>query len=299
MKKDREKPLKRWLLVSLHVPRAFIEAVSNFMMEQGATGIEENEEDEKGERLKGYFLRDGTGGGVLPALRRYLKSLQAIQPDISQIKIETVTLHEQDWGDNWKRFFKPFHVTSRVVIKPPWSSFLPKKKEILIVINPGMAFGIGTHATTKLCILALEKGLKREGLSVLDVGTGSGILSILAARMGARQVLGVDTDEVAVEIARENVRQNQVSGLVKVRKGSIGNVRGRFGVVVANIDLRGLRRMRRPLLRRLKGKGLLILSGLLEGEAEGLRHDYTKSGLLRGAQSIQEGEWVCLTFRKK
>jgi ribosomal protein L11 methyltransferase len=204
---------------------------------------------------------------VLRALRRYLKSLQAIQPEISQAKIETVTIPEQDWGEKWKRFFKPLQVTSRIVVKPPWSSFRPKKNKISIVINPGMAFGTGTHATTKLCIHALEKGLRKKGLSVLDVGTGSGILSILAGRMGAGEVLGVDTDEVAVE--------------------------------VANLDLKGLRRMRQSLLRRLKRKGLLVLSGLLEGEGNRLRQYYMETGHWRWAQSTREGEWACLTFRKK
>lgn len=298
-KRDGHKPLKRWLRISLHVPGASIEAVSNFLMERGATGIEENEGDEKGERLKAYFLRDGREGGVLRALRRYLKSLQVIQPEISQARIEAVTIPEQDWGENWKRFFKPFRVTSRVVVKPPWSSFRPKKNEVSIVIKPGMAFGTGTHATTKLCIRALEKGLKKKGRSVLDVGTGSGILSILAARMRAGEVLGIDTDEVAVEMARENVRQNQVSDLVRVRKGSIGHLRRQFDVVVANIDLRGLRRMRQPLLRHLKRKGLLVLSGLLEGQGDRLRQYYMETGLLRRGQSTREGEWVCLTFQKK
>ena len=299
VKKESDRPRRHWLLISLYVPGASIEAVSNFLMEQGATGIEENEEGQKGERLKAYFLRDGREGGVLRALRRYLKSLQTIQPEISQSKIETITIPEQDWGEKWKKFFKPFQVTSRVVVKPPWSSFQPKKNKVSIIINPGMAFGTGTHATTKLCIRALEKGLRKKGLSVLDVGTGSGILSILAGRMGAGEVLGVDTDEVAVEVARENVRQNQVSDLVKVRKGSIGHIRRQFDVVVANIDLRSLRRMRRPLLRHLRGKGLLVLSGLLEGEGERLRRHYMQAGFLRWVESTQEGEWICLTFRKK
>jgi len=299
VKKGGDKPRRRWLLISLHVPGASVEAVSNFLMEQGAIGIEENEEGQKGERLKAYFLRDGREGGVLRALRRYLKSLQAIQPEISQAKIEAVTIPEQDWGENWKKFFKPFHVTSRVVVKPPWSSFQPKKNEMSIVINPGMAFGTGTHATTKLCIRTLEKGLRKKGLSVLDVGTGSGILSILAGRMGAGEVLGVDTDEVAVKVARENIRQNQVSGLVRVRKGSIGHIQRQFDVVVANIDLRGLRRMRQSLLRHLKRKGLLVLSGLLEGEGDRLRHYYMETGQLRWAQSTRKGEWVCLTFQRK
>jgi len=299
VKKGGDKPRRRWLLISLHVPGASVEAVSNFLMEQGAIGIEENEEGQKGERLKAYFLRDGREGGVLRALRRYLKSLQAIQPEISQAKIEAVTIPEQDWGENWKKFFKPFHVTSRVVVKPPWSSFQPKKNEVSIVINPGMAFGTGTHATTKLCIRTLEKGLRKKGLSVLDVGTGSGILSILAGRMGAGEVLGVDTDEVAVKVARENIRQNQVSGLVRVRKGSIGHIQRQFDVVVANIDLRGLRRMRQSLLRHLKKKWLLVLSGLLEGEGDRLRHYYMETGQFRWAQATREGEWVCLTFQKK
>jgi ribosomal protein L11 methyltransferase len=298
-KKVGDQPLKSWLRISLHVPGVAAEAVSNFLMEQGATGIEENKKGQKGDRLKTYFPRDGREVGVLRALRRYLKSLQAIQPELSQVKVEATTIPEQDWGEKWKRFFKPFHVTSRVVVKPPWASFRPKKNEISIVINPGMAFGTGTHATTKLCIHALEKGLKKKGRSVLDVGTGSGILSILAARMGAEEVLGIDTDEVAVEAARENARQNQVSDLIQVRKGSIGNIQRQFDVVVANIDLRSLRRMRRPLLRHLRGKGLLVLSGLLEGEGERLRRHYMQTGFLRWVESTQEGEWICLTFRKK
>ena len=299
MKQGGDKLRKSWLLVSLHVPEALMEAVSNFLMEQGAAGIEEDGEGQEGGRLKAYFLRDGREEEVLRALRRYLKSVQAIQPEISQAKIETVTIPEQDWGEKWKRYFKPFHVASKVVVRPPWSSFRSRKNEVSIVINPGMAFGTGTHATTKLCIRALEKALRKKGLSVLDVGTGSGILSILAGRMGAGEVLGVDTDEVAVEVARENVKQNQVSDLVTVRKGSIGHIRRQFDVVLANIDLRGLRRMRQALVRHLKRKGLLVLSGLLEGEGHRLRQYYMETGQLRWARSTQEGEWVCLTFQKK
>lgn len=299
MKRGKGKLPKRWLVISLRVPKESAEAISNFLMEQGASGIEENEENSRGERLRAYFLRNGKEGRVLWALRRYLKSLQEIQPEISQTKIEALTLRDQDWGENWKNFFKPFHVTPRVVVGPPWSPFRPKENEISIVITPGMAFGTGTHASTKLCIRALEKALRRKGLSVLDVGTGSGILSIAAARMGAREVLGVDTDEEATEVARGNVMQNRVSDIAKVRKGSIGRIRRQFDVVAANIDLRGLRRMRQPLLRHLKSKGLLILSGLLEGEEGRLRRYYMETGLLRWTQSTTEGEWVCLAFRKK
>jgi ribosomal protein L11 methyltransferase len=162
-----------------------------------------------------------------------------------------------------------------------------------------MAFGTGTHATTILCIQALEERLEKKGLSALDVGTGSAILSIIAAKLGAKEVLGIDIDGVAVENARENVEKNYVSDTVKIRKGSIENLRKKFDVIVANIDLKSLRRMRRPLIDRLKNRGFLILSGILEEERERICPHYLETGLLRSVKTAQRGEWVCLTFQRK
>ena len=291
--------MKRWLVVELHLPREFGEAVSNFLIEQGATGIEELEGDIKWDRLRTYFQQDGKEKGVLRALRRYLNSLKKIRPEMPRPQVKTATFPEQDWGENWKRFFKPIQVTSRLVVKPPWSRIRLKRGQIPIDIAPGMAFGTGTHATTILCIRALEEELHSRGLSVLDVGTGSGILSIVAAKSGAKEVWGIDIDGVAVENARENVEKNHVSDIVKIRKGSIGDLDKKFDVIVANIDLKSLRRMRKPLLSHLNDRGLLILSGILEEEKERIRKHYLETGLLRWIKETQEGEWVCLTFRKK
>jgi ribosomal protein L11 methyltransferase len=296
---DRYRPMKQWLAISLLVPKDFVEAISNFLIEQGATGIEEVDEDLRWKSLKTYFLKNGREKSILPALHRYLKSLQTIDPGISRTQIETTILPEQDWGENWKRFFRPVQVTSRFVVKPPWSSRRVKKGQIAIHITPGMAFGTGTHATTKLCIRALEERLKKKGPVVLDVGTGSGILSIAAARLGAAEVLGLDIDGVAIENARENVMQNRVSDIVKIRKGSIGDVPKRFDVIVANIDPKRLRRMRRPLIHHLKSRGFLILSGILEGDQERMLRYYREARPLKWAKATQEGEWVCLTFQKK
>jgi ribosomal protein L11 methyltransferase len=213
--------------------------------------------------------------------------------------MKTASLPEQDWVGNWKRFFKPIQATSRFVVKPPWSETRLKTGQIPVDITPGMAFGTGTHPTTILCIQALEKRLKKKGLSVLDVGTGSGILSIIAAKLGAREVWGIDMDGVALENARENIKRNHVSDVVALRRGSIGSVRKRFDVIVANIDLKSLRRMRKPLLNHLKNRGFLILSGILAKEEERLRESYLKTELLRWINVAQQGEWVCLTFRKK
>lgn len=291
--------MKRWLVVDLHLPRELGEAVSNFLIEQGATGIEELEGDIKWDRLRTYFQQDGKEKGVLHALRRYLKSLKKISPEMPQPQVKTATLPEQDWGENWKRFFKPVQVTSRFVVKPPWSRIRLKRGQIPIDIAPGMAFGTGTHATTILCIRTLEEELQSKGLSVLDVGTGSGILSIVAAKSGAKEVWGIDIDGVAVENARENVEKNHVSEIVKIRKGSIGNLHKKFDVIVANIDLKSLRRMRKPLLNHLNHRGHLILSGILEEEKERIRKHYLETGLLRWIKETQEGEWVCLIFKKK
>jgi ribosomal protein L11 methyltransferase len=291
--------MKRWLAITLLVPEGFGEAVSNFLIEQGTTGIEEVGGDLKGERVRAYLLEDGREKKVLRRLHRYLKSLQKIAPQVSRTRIETISIPDQDWSENWKRFFKPAQVTSRVVVKPPWSRIRLKKGQIPIDINPGMAFGTGTHATTKLCLKALERSLRRKGLSVLDVGTGSGILSIAAAKLRAREVWGLDIDGVAVENARENVKRNGVSDVVKIRKAKIGDIEKRFDVVVANIDQKNLKRMRWPLIRHLESQGFLILSGILEVEEERLRQHYLGTGHFQWAKVTHEEEWACLTLKKK
>jgi ribosomal protein L11 methyltransferase len=291
--------MRRWLVVELNVPKELEEAVSNFLIERGATGIEELEGDVEWQRLRTYFEQDGKEKAVLNSLHRYLKSLKEIRPEIARSHVKTTTLPEQDWGENWKRFFKPVQVTPKFVVKPPWARIRAKRDQIPIDITPGMAFGTGTHATTILCIEALEERIKKRGLSVLDVGTGSGILSIIAAKLGAQEVCGIDIDGVAVENARENLEKNQVSDIVKIKKGSITVLHGKFDVIVANIDLKSLRKMRNALLGRLNPWGSLILSGILEKDKERIRKHYLETGLLRCIKETQEGEWVCLTFKRK
>jgi len=291
--------MKRWLVVEVYVAKEFEEGVSNFLIEHGATGIEDLEGDLQRVKLRTYFQQDGRERRILQVLHRYLNSLKKIAPQIPPARIKTASIPEQDWGENWKRFFKPVQVTSKFVVKPPWSKIRLKRNQIPIEVNPGMAFGTGTHATTILSIRALEEGIKKRDLSILDVGTGSGILSIIAAKLGAKEVWGIDIDRVAVENARENVEKNRVSDVVKIRKGSIGSLHEKFDLIVANIDLKRLRRMRRPLLSHLKNKGFLILSGILEKEKERIRLHYLETGLLRWIKATKEGEWACLIFKKK
>jgi ribosomal protein L11 methyltransferase len=291
--------MKRWLVVELDVAKEFGEGVSNFLTEHGATGIEELEGDQQHVTLRTYFREDGKEKRILQDLHRYLKSLKRIAPEIPLTKIKTASIPEQDWGENWKRFFKPIQVTSKFVIKPPWSKIRLKRDQIPIEITPGMAFGTGTHATTILCIRALEERMRKRNLSILDVGTGSGILSIIAARLGAKEVVGIDIDPLAMENARENVEKNGVSNIVNLRKGSIGTVHKKFNVVVANIDFKRLKRMRKPLSNHLENEGVLILSGILEKQKEKIRLHYLETGVLRWIKMTREGEWISLIFKKK
>ncbi len=291
--------MKYWLAVELTLPREFGEGVSNFLTEQGATGIEELEGDLDRVKLRTYFQQDGREKRILQVLHRYLKSLEGIAPESAPASVQTASIPEENWGENWKKYFKPVQVTPRFVVKPPWSKIRLKRGQIPIEITPGMAFGTGTHATTILCIRALEERIKKRGLSVLDVGTGSGILSIAAVKLGAKEVWGIDTDRVAVENAKENVEKNQASDIVKLKEGSIGGLHKRFDVVVANIDFKHLRRMRRPLLAHLKNQGFLILSGILAEEKEKIRLHYLETGLLRWIKTTEEKEWACLIFKKR
>jgi ribosomal protein L11 methyltransferase len=291
--------MKHWLVIFLIVPKGFKEPISNFLIEEGATGVEEVEEDLRWEKFKVYFPQTGKEKKVLHSLSRYLKSLEKINPEISRVEIETTSIAEQDWGENWKRFFKPVQATSMFVVKPPWSKIRLKKNQIPIDIYPAMAFGTGTHASTRLCLKALEKRSGKKGFSVLDVGTGSGILSIAASRLGAHEVLGLDIDGAAIKNARENVERNQVSDTVKIMKGRVGDIQKKFDRVVANIDFKNLRRTRRSLIQHLKDRGFLILSGILTEEEERVRQHYLETGLLRWVETDREGEWACLVFKKK
>ncbi len=291
--------MKRWLLIGMIVPQTFTEPISNFLLEMGATGIEEVETKFPQVGLKAYFPDEEKANPIERSLHRYLMSLRKLNPEFPSIDIQSESILERDWSENWKKFFKPLRVGSRWIIKPPWAKVRLTKDDLLVEINPGMAFGTGTHPTTQLCLQALEKRLKKRGLSVLDIGTGSGILAIAASRLGAREVLGIDIDQVAVDNAKENVIRNRVSESVRIKRARIGDVRGEFDLVMANLDSKTLRRMRKALIHHLNNQGILILSGVLKIEEDKLRQYYLHPGLLKWLETTQQREWVCLTLKKK
>ena len=299
-------PMMKWGEVRVTIPKEAQEALANFLMERGSSGIvfEDAEEKEGFEIIKAYFPYPL----MLEArsISRYLEAIREFFPEICPSDVEVHPIADKDWMTRWRAFFKPSQLGSRIVVKPPWINLRPREM-IVIDIEPGMAFGTGTHPTTRLCLRALEKAFtgirdfpRRGGKtphSVLDVGTGSGILSIAAAKLGARHVTGTDVDQRAIDNARKNIRMNGLKGRIRVRKATISQIREQFDVVVANIDAKTIEEMRYHLMDRVSAGGTLILSGLLDGEVDLVKKLFPNGSFALAEVSL-EGGWACVVLNK-
>lgn len=219
----------------------------------------------------------------------------------------TRTVREEDWANAWKQYYKPMRIGRRVVLKPTWEEYAPLPEDIVVELDPGMAFGTGLHPSTRLCIAALEE-LVRPGDAVLDVGTGSGVLSIVAAKLGATKVVATDIDPVAVQVAAENAQANGLAtgaapARIEISLGSIpAGAAGRFQVVVANILAEVLANLldgtygNVPLAYPLAETGHLIMAGIIEEKA----HLVIEAGQRHGLALVdrkQESDWVALVMR--
>ena len=206
-------------------------------------------------------------------------------------------IDEQDWAESWKAYFWPQEITPRLVVKPTWREYAPKNGQIVIEIDPGMAFGTGTHPTTALCAQMIETALK-PGDRMLDVGTGSGILMIIAARLGASRMLGVDNDEVAVETARKNLLLNQIDpGTFEVVQGNlIDGVTGTFDLVTANILSDVIIRLLNDIPRVLAPGGLFVASGIIEENCGKVLEKMEQAGLTAVETIIRE-KWAAIRAR--
>ncbi|MFV0517729.1 MAG: 50S ribosomal protein L11 methyltransferase [Aminipila sp.] len=213
--------------------------------------------------------------------------------------IETKVVQDDDWKDNWKEFFKPSKITDKIVVKPSWENYEKQSEdELIIEIDPGMAFGTGTHETTTLCIKLLEKYSHRDDC-VLDVGCGSGILSIAAALLGIKDVLGVDIDPVAVEVSKENVALNGFSDVVKIQYGDLTKgIDYRADVVVANLMADLVMMLSCDVAKHLKGKGVFISSGILIEKKKQVSDSIEKNGF-KILEILEQGEWCAIAAQLK
>jgi len=253
------------------------------------------------------YLIDGDGPatvkGYLPAgesarLRRSLRLALRFAPLQRPPRWRRARrLPEDGWRDAWKRYFGVLRVGQRLVVKPSWAKYTPREGDIVIQIDPGLAFGTGQHPTTAMCLRALEE-LVEPGMAVLDLGTGSGILAMAAARLGADRVLALDLDPQAVKAARRNAAHSGLAGVVEVREGTLDEEGGDpFDLIVANISGEAIKRLAPAFARSLNAGGWVVASGFLEDAAGGLALAIESVGLAV-ERVLAEGAWRAIVARK-
>jgi len=276
-----------WRRCQCLVPPAQVELVAAACAEAGTCGLETVDEG-CGVRVIAYFADSPPAAGLRRSLRAALAGFGVRCP----LRFDAVA--EEDWEAMWRRGLEPIWVTPRLVVHPSWCPVAVRAPQLAIAIDPKMAFGTGAHESTRLCLRALER-LVRPGCSCLDLGTGSGLLAVAAARLGAGRILALDTDPLAIANARENFALNGLAAdRVDLRLGSLEQAGGqRFALVVANIQ----RSVLEPLLPSLAGglapAGRLVLAGLLRGEMESFGGRLAPAGLVR-CETAVENEWGCL-----
>jgi ribosomal protein L11 methyltransferase len=291
-----------WIEVRVLVPARMQEEAALFLTDFSGRGviIEEDNVPAGGVVIRGYFRPEEYGAWQRQELQDYLNRLSSYE--LYPLGLEIRQVAEEDWAEAWKAHFKPLKLTSRLVIRPPWEEYAAQPGESVIIIYPGMAFGTGRHASTRLCLQALEQ-VWDQGLpastnpwEVLDVGTGTGILALAAASLGA-EVLAIDLDPEAVAAALENVRLNNLMDRVWVEGTPLTSLRQRFALILANITAPDLLQLAEALTARLVHEGVLIISGFLVEDAESLETRYQALGLHQMGFLTQE-DWGALIFRR-
>ncbi len=278
----------------------WIDAVCNRFFEIGLRGLEIAAESPVAEVLS-YCDRAESGHAYAEAISVYLHHLAELWPDASAWSVDVAPLEGVDWANEWKKYFKPVRVSERIVIRPSWESYDAAINQLVIVIDPKMAFGTGGHETTTLALRALERlhaeNVLYETTPVLDVGTGTGILAIAAAMLGAPSAVGVDTDPVAIECALENAEMNGVAARATFAVGGADGVSEAFPLVVANIDAPTLGVIAPAIAQRVLPGGRLLLTGLLETGANEIRSRFADLGF-RAIRADELGEWRLLEMEK-
>ena len=292
---------ERWFEVSLALPVRNLDAATGLLAAAGYTGCEIVEHDEQRGEIRVHVRSDSLddAGARRQEIERTLQRLGLGATELKEID-------ERVWREDWKRHFRPTRVGNRLEIVPPWEADARTAngagetcatERIRIVINPGLAFGTGQHETTAGCLRLLEK-VVAPGTSVADVGCGSGILAIAAARLGASLVVAIDDDPEAVNAAMENCVSNEMGSKVEVRLASGPPEDERFDVVVANILAETLAAMATPLTSCVKPAGKLVLSGI-ESERRGLVEVAFRAEGWQVAQAIERSGWASLLLARQ
>jgi ribosomal protein L11 methyltransferase len=256
-------------------------------------GVEGFWEDEAA--LKCYVRSERWKPEMLDELQQIARivarSSSSVLPTIS-----TRLFEDQNWNEEWEKTIQPIQVTDRIVIKPTWQEYTPSPQQIVLTIDPKMAFGTGYHETTRLCLKLIERHL-RPGKRLLDIGTGTGVLAIAAAKLGAKLAVGVDNDEWSYVNALENVRLNHVEDRVRIIHGELSSVGEKnFDMITANIQSNIIEQLLNEMENKLVESGMMILSGLLFPDKEPIGQRLSALGL-EVCEELIENEWIALIAR--
>ncbi len=310
-----------WIEITVRTNTAGADMVSEMVMRAGAAGtaIEDRSDAEadlsgpakwdiidpamleamsEDVLVRGYLPCDAAASERVEGLRRTLSEWTPARAgfDAGPLTLSVANVRDEDWAENWKKYYKPVRVGDRLVVKPVWEAFDAKPDDIVLEIDPGMAFGNGTHETTSMCLALLET-LVRPGDRVLDVGTGSGSLALAAARLGAREVLGVDLDPVAVRVANENIARNGLEAVVTARVGDLlEGVSMCAEVVAANIIADAVILLSKAVRAHIAPGGVFLSSGIIRDREADVLAALSGAGFF--VERVQyQGEWVAVIAR--
>ena len=278
-----------WLQLSIRVAKRHLEIVSNYVIEKGSPGVVL-----KSGGIDAYFPSSRHDAALKSEVNRFVGARAG------KARLEWKVVQPEDWENSWKRFIKPARVGRSFWVTPPWLNRPNFRRREIITIEPGMAFGTGTHATTRSCMEFLEVVASKMTVkrwSVLDVGTGSGILAMAARLLGATEIWAIDNDPVAIKVARENLRLNGIGDAVVLSGRKISTIRRSFTVVIGNLTAETIIELAKILQSRVAANGYLILSGILHWQAKNLLRCFAEQ--FRAVKRQRKREWVSFLLQRK
>lgn len=311
-----------WIEVTIKTTTEAVEAITNILENERTGGViiedpkdfifqKKNEYDwdyveeevfkksgQDGVLIKTYISEERNVMEVIENIKQKVLGLKDYGIDIGEGSVSLGQVKEEDWANEWKKYYKPAKVGQKIVVKPTWEDYENQEGDLVIELDPGMAFGTGTHETTSMCIRELEKyvdGTKR----VFDIGCGSGILAIAAAKLGAKEVVAGDLDEVAVKVSKENCELNNVSDKVVVKHGSLFEVvEGKADVIVANIIADIIKILANDVSKFLSEDGVFISSGIIHAKIDEVVEALEKNGF-EIVEIVKLGEWSAIVSKLK
>jgi len=284
-----------WLEIAIDIDPVAHEALSAFLFGLGCQGLVS--EDFTGHTLKAYWPFRENPENLRNRINGFLTELEGIFSEVHSSKLRLRNLQDQDWGHNWRRFFHPDRVTPNLKVFPAWEPIPKSTKGEVLRIDPGPAFGTGQHPTTRMCLRAMEKAPLAGSWSMLDVGTGSGILALYGARLRASRILAIDTDPEALRWARRNLSLNVQSAVIELSSGLLESLDESFDMIVANLILGTIVDLLPYFPPVMKQDGILILSGILREQVTRVETLLPQHGL-KTVEVLYEKEWACMLVKK-